>query len=94
MSSFAGGGFQASLLPVFTSSLSPFRARRGFCSSLTCFGGGFSPPNPLRVWRFVWIFSFSLVLAGKHSREVSEGESPPLVLLVKGLGRASVFFNL
>jgi hypothetical protein len=37
-------------------------------------------------------FSFSLFLAGKHSREVSEGESQPLVSLVERLGCASVFF--
>jgi hypothetical protein len=37
--------------------------------------------------------SFSLFLAGKHSKEVSEGESPLLMSLAERLGRALVFIN-
>jgi len=34
-----------------------------------------------------------LVLAGKHSKEVPKGESPPLVSLVERFGHASVFLS-
>jgi hypothetical protein len=43
---------------------------------------------------FLVSFSFLLFLAGKHSREVPEEESSPLVSLAERFGRASVCINL